>query len=94
MFKNTEKEEIHPKPKLPKALSEDVRAVAANFGQIREAAPAGLRQYLKKARLSAGENNHLIIVLEDEVSAGFVGTEEHKNEIKRIMLRKPAKKWI
>ena len=88
---NTEKEEIHPKPKLPKALSEDVRAVAANFGQIREAAPAGLRQYLKKARLSAGENNHLIIVLEDEVSAGFVGTEEHKNEIKRIIAEKTGK---
>lgn len=84
-------EEVRPKPQLARALTEDVKTVAENFGQIREAAPAGLRQYLRKARLSVGENNHLIIVLENEVSAGFVGTEEHKNEIKRIIAEKTGK---
>lgn len=86
-----ETEEVRPKPRLSRALGEDVKAVAENFAQIREAAPAGLRQYLRKARLSAGDNDHLIIVLENEVSAGFVGTEEHKNEIRRIIAEKIGK---
>lgn len=79
------------KPELPKALSEDVREAAKNFRSITEDASVMLRQYLKKARLSAGENDRLQIVLPDEVSAGFVASQEHKDEIVRLIEAKLGK---
>ena len=69
------------KPVLPKALSEDVKEVAKDFRQIAEGASVMLRQYLKKAKLSVGENDRLLLVLPDEVTAGFVAKQEHKDEI-------------
>ena len=80
-----------PAPKLPKALSEDVKAVAADFRGIAQEASPMLRGYLKKARLSAGENDHLLIVLEDEVSAAFVAKPEHREEIERLIAEKTGK---
>ena len=80
-----------PAPKLPKALSEDVKAVASDFRAIAQEASPMLRSYLKKARLSAGENDHLLIVLEDEVSAAFVARPEHREEIERLIAEKTGK---
>ena len=80
-----------PAPELPKALSEDVKAVAADFRGIAQEASPMLRGYLKKARLSAGENDHLLIVLEDEVSAAFVAKPEHREEIERLIAEKTGK---
>lgn len=79
------------KPVFSKALSEDVKEAAKNFRSITEDASIMLRQYLKKARLSAGENDRLQIVLPDEVSAGFVARQEHKDEIIRLIEAKLGK---
>lgn len=79
------------KPELPKALSEDIRQVAGSFRSIAENASVMLRQYLKQAKLSAGENDRLLIVLPDEVSAGFVAKPEHKDEIVRLIEEKIGK---
>lgn len=76
---------------LPKALSEDIKAAARDFRAIAEGASMMLRQYLKQARLSAGENGRLLIVLPDEVSAGFVGSAEHKAEIEALIATKIGK---
>lgn len=78
-------QESSPQPQLPEALNEDVRAVAQDFRGIANEASPLLRNYLKKARLSAGEGNRLLIVLPDEVSAGAVGTEAHKEEIEKLI---------
>ena len=80
-----------PKPELPKALSEDIRNVAKNFRSIADNASMMLKQYLKQARLSAGENDRLLIVLPDEVSAGFVAKSEHKEEIIHLIEEKIGK---
>lgn len=80
-----------PKPVLPQALSEDVKEVAKNFRNMVDDAPVMLRQYLKRAHLSAGENNRLMIVLPDEVSAGFVARQEHKEEIIHLIEGKIGK---
>ena len=61
-----------PKPELPQALNEDVKAVAKDFRMIINEASPLLRTYLKKARLSAGEGNRLLVVLPDELSASAV----------------------
>ena len=79
------------KPQLTKALSEDVKAVVKNFRAISNDASMMLRMYLKKARLSAGEGNRLQIVLPDEVSAGVVGSDSHKQEIKELIAAKTGK---
>lgn len=79
------------KAKLPKALNEDVKRVVKEFRTIIKDTSPMLRTYLKKARLSAGEGNRLMIVLPDEVSAGAVGSEEHKEEIRGLIAGKTGK---
>lgn len=84
--------EPKPKPELPQALNEDVKAVAKDFRMIINEASPMLRTYLKKARLSAGEGNRLLIVLPDELSASAVETPEHKEEIQSLIEQKIGKK--
>ena len=84
-------EEEKKKPELPQALTEDIKAVVKDFRRLTVEASPMLRTYLKKARLSAGEGNRLMIVLPDAVSAGVVGSEEHKEEIQRIIADKVGK---
>ena len=84
--------EPKPKPELPQALNEDVKAVAKDFRMIINEASPMLRTFLKKARLSAGEGNRLLIVLPDELSASAVATPEHKEEIQSLIEQKIGKK--
>lgn len=91
-IRDREQEEVKAPPVLARALSEDVRAVAADFRSIAAEASPMLRSYLKKARLSAGENGHLLIVLEDDVSAAFVAKPEHKEEIEKLIAERTGKK--
>ena len=48
---------------LPIAIPEDVQEVVKNFRAIADEASGMLRGYLKKARLSLGGDNRLMIVL-------------------------------
>lgn len=94
VYVNGEQEESRSraKPELPKALNEDVKEVAKDFRMIANQASPMLKTYLKKARLSAGEGNRLMIVLPDEMSAGVVATQDHKAEIERLIVEKIGKK--
>ena len=80
-----------PKVELPKALHEDVQKVAQNFPAIRNQASGMLKSYLKQARLSVGNQDQLLLVFEDEVAAGFAGTEAHKEEIRSLIEDKIGK---
>ncbi len=90
-----EREEETPamrvKPELPKALNDDVKAVAKDFRSIINGASQMLKVYLKKARLSAGEGNRLLIVMPDEMSAGVVGSKEHMTEISELIQERIGK---
>ncbi|MEE1315069.1 MAG: DNA polymerase III subunit gamma/tau [Faecalimonas sp.] len=80
-----------PKPQLEKALSEEVQAVATNFrGIINQASPM-LHHALRAARLSVGNQDQLLIVLPNELSAALVDTEEHKAEILCLIEEKIGK---
>ncbi len=84
-------EEKAPQPQIPKALNEDVKAVAENFRSMtREASPI-LRNYLKQAKLSPGEGNHLQIVLPDTLSASAVAEPDRKAELKELIRQKIGK---
>ena len=84
-------EEEKKKPQLPQALNEDIKAVVRDFRRLTTEVSPMLRTYLKKARLSAGEGNRLMIVLPDAVSAGVVGSDEHKEELRRLIEEKIGK---
>ncbi len=91
VYTGTEQQAEEKRPELPRALNEDVKAAAKDFRRLVQDISPMLRTYLKKARLSAGEGNRLLIVLPDEVSAGVVGSSGHKEEIKRLVEEKIGK---
>ena len=80
-------EEIEEKPKveLPKALHEDVQEAVKKFPMIRNQASGMLKVYLKQARLSVGNQDQLLLVFDDELAAGFAGTDGHKEEIQSLI---------
>lgn len=80
--------EPEPKLELPKALPQEVQAIAKNFRAIANQASPMIRGYLKLAKLSVGNQDQLLIVLPDEVSAGVIGTDAHKEEIQRLIEEK------
>ena len=81
-----------PKPELPNAIPEDVQEVVKNFRAIADEASGMLRGYLKKARLSLGGDNRLMIVLPDSLSASVVGREDHVAELEDLIETKIEKK--
>ena len=93
VYVNRQEEEVRevPKMELPKALHEDVQAVAKNFRMIANQASGLIKVYLKQAHLSVGNNDQLMLVFDDEVAAGMVGSDAHKDEIKRLIQEKIGK---
>ena len=89
-----QKEEVLEEKKpieLLKALHEDVQAVAKNFRMIVNQTSGILKVYLKQARLSVGNQDQLLLVFEDEVAAGVVGSDSHKEEVQRLIEEKIGK---
>lgn len=77
---------------IPLAIPEDVQEVVKNFRSIAESTSAPVSTYLKKARLSLGGDNRLMIVLPDGLGASVVGTEEHKKELETLIEQRIGKK--
>lgn len=80
------------KKEIPLAIPEDVQEVVKNFRSIAESASAPVSTYLKKARLSLGGENRLMIVLSDSLGASIVGTEDHKKELEDLIEQRIGKK--
>ena len=93
VYVNREENNAKPAPKveLQKALPEEVKKVAENFRAIANQASPMIRNYLKLAKLSVGNQDQLLIVLPDEVSAGVVGTDAHKEEVQHLIEEKIGK---
>ncbi len=88
--RETDKQPVE-KVELEKALHEDVKEVAKNFRAIANQASPMIRSYLKLAKLSVGNQDQLLIVLPDEVSAGVVGTDAHREELQHLIEEKIGK---
>lgn len=80
------------KPELPNAIPEDVQEIVKNFRSIADEASGMVRGYLKKARLSLGGDNRLMIVLPDSLAAQIVGREDHVQELEELIENKIGKK--
>ena len=91
VYVSGEEPKPQPKPELPKALTEDVKQVVSNFRKIAAEASGMLRNYLKQAKLSVGNQDQLLIVLPDEISASVVGSDDHKKELEELIERKIGK---
>ncbi len=68
-------------PILPKAISEDIRKVVQNWHSIVSQMPGSLGVFMKKARLSVGDNDVLLIVLDDPILCEMLTEEERQKEI-------------
>ena len=77
---------------LPNAIPEDVQEVVKNFRSIAGEASGMIRGYLKKARLSLGGDNRLLIVLPDTLAASVVGREDHIQELEQLIEERIGKK--
>ena len=77
---------------IPNAIPEDVQEVVKNFRSIAGEASGILRGYLKKARLSLGGDNRLMIVLPDPLSESVVGREDHVQELENLIEQRIGKK--
>jgi len=80
-----------PKPELPKAISEEVKAAVQDFRGIAASLSPMLMNYLKHARLSVGNQDQLLIVMPDEITFGVVNSAAHKEEIKQAFEKKMGK---
>ena len=80
------------RPELPNAIPEDVQEVVKNFRSIADEASGMVRGYLKKARLSLGGDNRLLVVLPDTLAASVVGREDHVQELEGLIENRIGKK--
>ena len=80
------------KKQVPLAIPEDVQEVVKNFRSIADETVGPVRTYLKKARLSLGGENRLMVVLPDSMGASIVGREDHKEELESLIEQRIGKK--
>lgn len=71
-----------PDMPMPKAVSEDIQKAVRNWQAILAELPDAARNYLRKARLSIGDNDVLLIVFDDSIVYERISEEEWQKEIK------------
>lgn len=74
------------KPQLPKAIPEDVQQIVKRWPLILNDCPNPMKGYLKTARLSLGNDNHLqIYMAEGTYSDYFLKFPEHREQVALIL---------
>ncbi len=75
-----------PRPQLPKAIPEDVKAIVTKWPSIVGSAENPMKMYLKNAKLSLGGDNRLLLVLEDGlISDYFTQHPENKQQLEYLL---------
>ena len=78
------KEQVQ-KPRL-EAVPDDIRRVVAGWQSIVGEAQPPMKQYLQQARLSMGNDNHLLMVVPDGVASDyFLENEGHKASLELLI---------
>ena len=76
----------------PEAVSEDLKAVAANWQAILQNADRALKAVLSDATPSTGDGNTLELVFTDPMCSDFVSKEENRARIEQIIEEKIEKR--
>lgn len=75
-----------PRPQLPKAVPDDVKAIVTQWPSIVGNAENPMRMYLKNARLSLGGDNVLQVVLDDGPGSDYFNHHpENKEQLESIL---------
>ena len=83
---NVEASALADRPKLPKAIPEDVKMIVNKWHTVVGETSMPMKQYLKNARLSLGGDNKLMIVVEDGVASDyFLKQEGHKELLEKTI---------
>ena len=69
------------RPKLDRAVPDDIREVVQKWPAIVGEAPGYLKSYLKAAKLSLSNDNSLMIVLDEPMAYDTLNTDTHRQEI-------------
>ena len=77
------------RPQLPKAVPEEVKQIAQNWGPILDAMGQPVKSYLSSVRLSWGEGNVLLMVAEN-----FLAYETLKDEKNMTALKNELEDFI
>lgn len=77
---------------LPKAIPEDIKSIVDQWRSIIEGMSGAVKQLLKAAKLSVGNDNKLIIIFSDPLADGYVNTPERKAELEECIASKIDKK--
>lgn len=85
-----ETEEIQKTP-VQKAVSEDIQKIVRNWQSIVADMPNPVSNFARKAHLSIGENDVLLIVLDDSLSYDMLSEEDRQKEILDSILRNTGK---
>lgn len=73
------------KPALPKAIPEDIDRIVKNWHAIVAQAQQPLKTHLKKARLSLGGDNRLMIVIGDGVAYDYLNNAENQKHLENMI---------
>ena len=77
---------VKERPVLQAAIPDDVKVIVGKWQGIVATMDAPMKQHLKKARLSLGGDNRLMIVLEDGVASDyFIKGEGHKEILENLL---------
>lgn len=79
---NIRVQDEQPVKKLERAVPEEVKAAASNWGQVLKRLDGSDRAYLKNCRISAGEDNKLYLVFTEEINyTRFVDGDKEGSKI-------------
>ena len=74
------------RPELPRAIPEDVKKIVENWPGLVGQTAMPMKLYLKRARLSLGGDNRLMIVLEDGLASDyFLKQEGNREELEKLL---------
>ncbi|MBO4901879.1 MAG: DNA polymerase III subunit gamma/tau [Lachnospiraceae bacterium] len=66
---------------IPKALTEDIRKIVSNWPALMTQMPGGLSSFLKNAKLSAREDDKLLILVKDPMICNYLSSEKQNEQL-------------
>ncbi|MCR4685565.1 MAG: DNA polymerase III subunit gamma/tau [Lachnospiraceae bacterium] len=85
--KNEEDEEPAVLQEIPKALTEDIKKIVSNWSGIIMQMPGLIASFLKTAKLTAKEDDKLLIVAADQMACEYLNKESAQNEIQQVFVK-------
>ena len=71
------------KPQCPKALTEDIKKIVSNWPAILSRMPGGTRAFLKNAKLTAKEDDRLLVAVGEQTLATYLNQEMQTSQISK-----------